>query len=77
MCPHTMCVLILLHMCPDTGIQVVLNGTLLEYTRYPMLLYMCPHTAAICVLILLLCMCPHTAICVVLRALVYANTGAS
>ena len=31
------------------------------------LLYMCPHTTAICVLILLLYMCPHTtAICVLI-----------
>ncbi len=60
---RSICVLILLYMCPHTAIYV----SACCYICVLILLYMCPHTAmyvsAYCYIfvLILLCMCPHTA----------------
>jgi hypothetical protein len=65
LCPHTICVLILLYMRPPT-----VHVTVVYESNAKIWSHVCPHTpvcvssyCCICVLILLY-MCPHTAVCV-------------
>ena len=62
MCPHTICVLILLYMCPHTTICMCPHTTICVL----MLLCIFPHTTT--------CMCPHTTICMCPHTTIFVSS---